>query len=110
MTLSDRARALAIKYLRHHSVVSVARAACWVALFGLVVMCASIIYPMPLLVIFAMSAGQAIGVIAVLLYLLSVLMDVVRGPEHSPSQPGPARKFRATDPAPDADSASTNSP
>jgi hypothetical protein len=95
MSISDRARALSIRYFRKYSVVTVARAACWVALLGLAVMCASIIYPMPLLIIFAMSVGQVIGIVAVLLYLVSILMDVIRGSDHSPDAPGPARKFRA---------------
>lgn len=105
MTLSERVRALAIKHLRSRSVTTVVRAACWVALAGLLVMCASIVYPMPLLVIFAMSVGQVIGIVAFLLYVLSIVMDVVRGADHSPEAPGPARKFRASD----ATSASTDS-
>jgi hypothetical protein len=105
VTLSERLRALAIKYLRPRSVVSVTRAACWVALAGLAVMCVSIIYPMPLLVIFAMSGGQVIGIAAFLLYVLSILMDVIRGSDHAPDAPGSARKFRAAD----ATSTSTNS-
>jgi hypothetical protein len=109
MTLSQTARALAIKYLRQRSVVTVARAACWVALVGLAVMAASIIYPMPLLIIFATSVGQVIGVIAFLLYLLSILMDVIRGSDHSPDAPGPARKFRAEAATSDATTASSDS-
>jgi len=102
MTLSERVRALAIQHLRNRSVITVTRAACWVALVGLAVMCASIIYPMPLLVIFAMSVGQVIGIVAFLCYLVSILMDVVRGSEHSPDAPGPARKIRADDATIDA--------
>ena len=94
MTLSERVRAVAIKRLRKYSVVSVARLACWVALLGLAVMVASIVRPAPLLVIFAMSVGQVIGIVAFLFYLVSVLMDVIRGSDHSPDAPGPAKQFR----------------
>jgi hypothetical protein len=82
--------------LRKQSVTGMARLACWVALVGLAVLCASIIYPMPLLIIFATSIGQVIGIVAFLCYLLSVLMDVVRGTDHAADAPGPARKIRAS--------------
>jgi len=94
VTLSERVRAVAIKRLRKYSVVGVARLACWVALLGLAVMVASIVRPAPLLVIFAMSVGQVIGIVAFLCYLVSVLMDVIRGSDHSPDAPGPAKQFR----------------
>ena len=106
MSLLERVRDFAIQHLRKRSVVFMARAACWVALVGLAVMCASIIRPMPLLIIFAMSVGQVIGIIAVLLYLVAILADVIRGEDHSPDAPGPARKFRASD----ATNAPTNAP
>lgn len=96
MSFLERVRAAAVHRMRTRSVVFVVRAACWVALVGLAVMCASIIYPMPLLIIFAMSVGQVIGIIAVLLYVLSIVMDVIRGSDHSPDEPGPARKFGAS--------------
>ena len=86
-----------ISRLQKQSKVGMVRLACWVALVGLAVMCASIVYPAPLLIIFAMSGGQVIGIVAFLFYLLSVVMDVVRGPEHAADAPGPARKFRATE-------------
>lgn len=97
MSVSERARALAIKHLRHRSMTSVVRAACWVALVALAVMSASIIFPTPLLIIFATSVGQVIGGVALLLYLLSILIDVVRGSDHPPDAPGPARKFSVQD-------------
>jgi hypothetical protein len=96
VSVFQRVRDWAIHRLRQRSIVFTARAACWVALVGLAVMCASIIYPMPLLIIFAMSVGQVIGMVAVLLYLVSILGDVIRGSDHSPDEPGPARKFRAS--------------
>lgn len=86
-----------VSRLQRQSKVGMIRLACWIALVGLAVMCASIVFPSPLLIIFAMSGGQVIGIVAFLCYLLSVLMDVVRGPEHAEDAPGPARKFRAAD-------------
>jgi hypothetical protein len=94
MSLLARLRGQALKRLQGHSVVSLIRVACYVALVGLAVMAASILYPAPLPVIFAMSVGQVIGIAAFLCYLLSILMDVVRGSEHAPDAPGPARQYR----------------
>jgi len=94
MSLVDRLRGQAIARLQKHSVVSLIRVACYVALVGLAVMAASIIYPAPLPVIFAMSVGQVIGIVAFLCYLLSILMDVVRGAGHAPDAPGPAQQFQ----------------
>jgi hypothetical protein len=91
--------------LRKRTVVGMARVACWVALVGLALLCASIIYPAPLLIIVAMSAGQVIGIVAFLCYLLSVLMDVVRGADHGADEPGPARKISASDASVSRDSA-----
>lgn len=94
MSLLDQLRSLAIAKLRRHSVISLIRVACYVALVGLAIMAASILYPAPLPVIFAMSVGQVIGIVAFLFYLLSILMDVVRGADHAPEVPRPARQFR----------------
>ena len=94
MSLLDRLRGQAIARLQKRSIISLIRLACYVALVGLAVMAASIIYPAPLPVIFAMSVGQVIGIFAFLCYLLSILMDVVRGAEHAPDAPGPARQFQ----------------
>lgn len=94
MSLVERLRGQAIQRLQRHSVISLIRVACYVALVGLAVMAASILYPAPLPVIFAMSVGQVIGIVAFLCYLLSILMDVVRGAAHAPDAPGPARQYR----------------
>jgi hypothetical protein len=95
VSLVERLRgSILIKLLQKRSVVSLVRLACWVALVGLAVMAASIVNPAPLTVIFAMSVGQVIGIFAFLCYLLSVLMDVVRGADHAPDAPGPAKQFR----------------
>jgi hypothetical protein len=56
-------------------VENLTRIACVVALLGLAVMMASIVFPTPLLVIFAMSGGHAIGAFAVLCYLLAIAID-----------------------------------
>jgi len=95
---TERLRDRLIRPLQKRSVLSVIRLACWVALVGLAVMVASILYPAPLPVIFAMSVGQVIGIAAFLCYLLSILMDVVRGTDHSPDAPGPAKQYRDDNP------------
>jgi hypothetical protein len=62
------------------SVTRLTRAACWLALVGLAVMSYSIISPRPLPVVFAMSVGQVIGILAFFCYLLAVVIDVGRHP------------------------------
>ena len=101
MSLSERVRGVAIKRLRKYSVINLVRLACWVALVGLAVMAASILDPSPLTVIFAMSVGEAIGIVAFLCYLLSILMDIVRGTDHAADAPGPAKQFREPEPTRD---------
>lgn len=54
------------------------RAACWLSLLGLAVMAISIVFPRPLAVIGAMSAGHAIGALALGCYLAAVIADVNR--------------------------------
>ncbi len=60
------------------SVTALTRTACWLALAGLGVMSYSILVPRPLPVIFAMSVGQGIGILAFFCYLLAVVIDVGR--------------------------------
>jgi hypothetical protein len=67
-----------LERLMEHSVETLTRLACVVALVALAIMAASVIHPGPLLVIFATSVGQAIGGFAVLCYILAVVMDVKR--------------------------------
>ncbi|HKO53087.1 MAG TPA: hypothetical protein VJV79_35500 [Polyangiaceae bacterium] len=64
-------------------------------------MAASILNPAPLTIIFAMSVGQVIGILAFLCYLLSILMDIVRGTKHAPDAPGPTQSLREPDPSRD---------
>ena len=71
------------------SVTRLTRMACWLALAGLAVMSYSIISPRPLPVIFAMSVGQGIGILAFLCYLLAVVLDIRRHPPRASLPPGP---------------------
>jgi hypothetical protein len=101
MSLVERLRDKAMGRLQTLSVLKVVRLSCWIALVGLAVMAASIIFPGPLMIIFATSVGQVIGMAAVLCYGLAVVGDVVRGRHHPPDAAGPAGRFSA--PASDAD-------
>lgn len=83
MSAIERARARSSLWLRKQSVLGLTRVACWIALIGLAVMALSILYPVPLTVVFAMSVGQVIGIFAFLCYLISIIVDVVRGTDHS---------------------------
>jgi hypothetical protein len=67
-----------IQRFKYHSVDSLVRLACVLALVGLAVMVVSILYPAPLMVIFAMSGGHAIGGAAIACYLLAVVLDMSR--------------------------------
>lgn len=60
------------------SVPQLVRLACMLALVGLLVFAASIVYPKPLIVIFSMSIGHVIGMLAGGLYLLAIVLDTVR--------------------------------
>jgi hypothetical protein len=93
MSRLQQVRGAFLNRLRKQSIVSLVRLACWVALVGLAVMAASIIKPAPLIVIFAMSVGQVIGIVAFLCFLLSILLDVLRSADSSDT-PAPAQKLR----------------
>jgi hypothetical protein len=67
-----------LERLKFHSVDNLLRLACVLALVGLAVMVLSIVYPAPLMVIFAMSGGHAIGGAAIASYFVAVLLDVSR--------------------------------
>jgi hypothetical protein len=67
-----------LERLMEHSVENLTRFACVAALVGLFVMMASVVFPNPLLIIFATSGGQLIGGFAVLCYFLAVILDVKR--------------------------------
>lgn len=57
------------------SVRQLVRAACVLSLVGLAVLAYSILVPGPLPIIFAMSAGHAIGGLAFACYVLAVVVD-----------------------------------
>jgi hypothetical protein len=84
-----------VQRLLGKSVTRLTRTACWLALAGLAVMSYSIISPRPLPVIFAMSVGQGIGILAFLCYLLAVVIDVGRQPPRSSRPPGPVAPTEA---------------
>lgn len=104
MSFIERLPQRLVATVQKQSLVGMTRVACWIALVALAVMVSSVVYPMPLLIIFATSVGQLIGIVAFLCYLLSILMDIMRGADHAPEAPGPARKFSASndDSSPDA--------
>ena len=56
------------------------RLACIVALAALAVFATSIFYPRPLVVIFSMSIGHVIGMLAGALYVLAIVLDTIRPP------------------------------
>jgi hypothetical protein len=67
-----------VERLKEHSVESLVRVACILALAGLGVMVLSVVYPAPLVVIFAMGGGHVIGGAAFACYLLSIVLDMQR--------------------------------
>ena len=67
-----------LKRLADASVRRLIQLACVLALVGLAVLCYSVISPRPLVIIFAMSVGHAIGVGALCCYLLAMLLDLAR--------------------------------
>jgi hypothetical protein len=97
VSLLKRFQGTMLGRLRKHPVVSLVRIACWIALVGLAVMAASIVYPVPLSIIFAMSVGQVIGIVAFLCYLLSIVMDVVRTSDQSAGTSESTQNFREPD-------------
>jgi hypothetical protein len=88
-----------VERLLNRSVESLVRVACFAALAGLAVMAASILYPTPLLVIFAMSGGHVIGGFAVVCYVLSILMDVNRKYRATLAPPAPVAASEPADSA-----------
>ena len=65
--------------LVQRSIGQLTRVAAVLALLALAIMVSSIVYPRPLLVVFAMSVGHVIGGAAFACYLIAVLVDVSRG-------------------------------
>jgi hypothetical protein len=79
--------------LLEKSVSGLVRIACWFALAGLLVMTASLIWPRALPVIFAMSVGQLIGIMAFGFYLLGVVVDA-RAAARAKREPGETQPLR----------------
>jgi hypothetical protein len=78
--------------LVQRSVGHLTRVAAALALLALAIMAGSVIYPRPLLVVFAMSVGHVIGGAAFACYLVAVLVDVSRNnPKADSIVPGTER-------------------
>jgi hypothetical protein len=81
----------------HQSVGHLTRLAAVLALVGLAIMVLSILWPRPLPVILAMSAGHMVGILAFFCYLLAVVIDVSRAPARSSFPPPPGEPPPAAD-------------
>ena len=73
----------------HQSVGHLTRLAAVLALVGLAIMVLSILWPHPLPVMLAMSAGHGIGIAAFFCYLLAIVLDVSRSASAQSSSPPP---------------------
>ena len=71
--------------LKSRSVAHLTRVAAVLALIALAIIVFSVLFPRPLPVIFAMSAGHIIGGAAFACYLLAVLLDISRSDTKSSS-------------------------
>jgi len=80
--------------LVHGSIARLTRVACVLSLLALALICCSVLVPLPLPVIMAMSLGHAVGGAAFGCYLLAVILDATRRP--------PLQKLEATDGTVDA--------
>ncbi len=79
--------------LVQRSVGQLTRVAAALALLALAIMVSSVVYPRPLLVVFAMSVGHVIGAAAFACYLVAVLVDVARSNPRTDSMvPRPKEK------------------
>lgn len=67
-----------LRIVRRWPVQRLVRAACWLSLVGLGLMVTSIAIPAPIPVISAMSVGHAIGLLALLCYLVAVIVEMNR--------------------------------
>lgn len=73
--------------LLRRSIPRLVRLACVLALCALGIICCSVLFPDPLPVILAMSAGHALGGAAFACYLLAVILDATRRPPAPDSLP-----------------------
>jgi hypothetical protein len=60
------------------SIANLVKLACALALLALALICCSILFPRPLIVVLAMSVGHVIGGCAFACYLLAVVLDATR--------------------------------
>ena len=63
------------EWVLQHSVTTLIRLACILALAGLFALCSIILWPKPLMVVVVMGVGHGIGVAAFGCYLLAVILD-----------------------------------
>lgn len=73
-----------VQRILRSSVTQLTRAAAVFALIGLAAMAISVVYPKPLPVVLAMSAGHGIGALAVACYGLAIILDAVRSDKNGP--------------------------
>lgn len=76
-----------LHWLLEHSVPSLIRLACFMALGGLFLLCVSVIWPKPLMVVIAMPGGHVFGAAAFVCYLLAVILDYRRLHEEALKRP-----------------------
>jgi hypothetical protein len=88
--------------IERRSVGALTRLAALLALAGLGVMAASVVWPRPLPVMLAMSVGHGIGVAAFFVYLLAVVLDVSRSTPGADSSPAPPIERSKPPPPPSA--------
>ena len=63
----------------NRSVTQLTRAACVLALVGLVIMVYPLLFPGALTIVLSMGVGHVMGAAAVALYVLAVVLDLARG-------------------------------
>ena len=62
--------------MKHVQVKKLTYVAAAGTLVSVMLMSAALIFPSPLLLVFAMSAGQGIGILALTLFLLAIALDL----------------------------------
>jgi hypothetical protein len=80
------------------SVTHLTRVAAGFALLGLATFALGLFVPKPLPVIFSMSIGHGLGMVAVLLYFVAVAIDTTRGPGRRSAPPASAPKATSKTP------------
>ena len=62
--------------MKHTQVKKLTYVASVGTLVSVVLMSAALLFPSPLLLVFAMSAGQGVGILALTLFLLAIALDL----------------------------------